>query len=108
MKNETNRVINGIFEIALGCFINSRLNAPIIRGISIKNENLTALSFSIPKNKLAEIVMPLLEMPGSKASTCINPIAKALFLFTSLFEVFAYLVEKTIIPVKIKNTPIKI
>ena len=84
---EKNKVEAGIADIALGYLTNSKRKAPIARGINIRNENLTAFSLSIPKNNPVEIVIPLLETPGSKAIACIKPILKT-------FPELSFLLEK--------------
>lgn len=98
--------------ISLECFIDSSMNAPSAKGMNIKKENFTAFSFSILKNIAVEIVIPLLEIPGNSARACINPITKEFLVekleeSLGLFENVMNLVEKTIIPVKMKNIPIK-
>ena len=46
----------------------SKRNAPKESGINNKKENFAAFSLSIPANRAAEIVVPLLETPGKSAS----------------------------------------
>lgn len=46
-----------------------------------RNENLTAFSFSIPLKIPVEIVIPLLETPGNKASIWNKPIIREFFMF---------------------------
>ena len=48
--------------------------APRINGIDITNENLTASFFFIPTKIAHAIVIPDLDIPGSNAKDCINPI----------------------------------
>ena len=79
--------------------------APITRGINNKNENLKAFSLSIPENKPADIVIPDLETPGKRASTCNKPMNNEFFQF-SFLPSLANLVKKRIIEVKIKKIPI--
>jgi len=103
---ETARVITENSAIARGFFINSREKAPITSGINMRNENFTAFSLSIPKNSEVEMVIPLLETPGSKAIACMSPMKKTLPLFSSYLEALKNLDEKTTIPVKRKNKDI--
>ncbi len=79
MKHTKKEIISvgvGMFIVSSPCkyFNNSSEKAPSARGINKRNENLTALSFSIPEYNEVEIVIPDLETPGSSASDCIKPI----------------------------------
>ena len=53
---------------------NSRTAAAPIIGVANKKENLTASSRDNPTNNPPVIADPVLESPGIKAKTCINPI----------------------------------
>ena len=48
--------------------------APLITGIAIKKENFAASLALIPINSAKEIVMPLLDIPGTMANAWANPI----------------------------------
>ena len=83
---------------------NSRINAPIARGINSRKENLNASSFFTPEIKAIDIVIPLLDIPGNKAKTCIIPINKTFFIFKLVFDLENF-VRKRTAELKIKAIP---
>jgi hypothetical protein len=84
----------------------SKIVAPIAKGMKSKKENFVARSFGIPEKREAEIVIPLLEIPGNKARTWNKPINKEFFQF-SLEDFTGIFVSNRIAPVKRKDIPIK-
>ena len=101
-------------------FLASKIVAPRTIGIANKNENFIASSFFKPENKPAEIVEPLLEIPGRSAKICVKPITNELYketCFSLTFFLFLFLgksflsfmnfVEKIRIPFIIKKIPTK-
>ena len=54
-------------------------DAPIIKGIAIKNENLIASSLLTPNSNNVDIVIPDLEIPGNSAKICNMPTIIASF-----------------------------
>ena len=77
------------------------MKAPAARGISRRNENLAAFSFSSPRKSPEEIVIPDLETPGKRARICRRPIIRAFFVFRDE-SCFASFVRNRIVPVKRK------
>ena len=58
----------------------------------------------MPENKAAEIVMPLLDIPGNKARTWNKPIKRDFFIL-KVEEVLVNFVKSKINPVKMKAIP---
>ena len=52
---------------------------PRMIGMLIKNENLETDSLSPPASVPAQMVAPLLDMPGKSATTCAKPIESVFF-----------------------------
>ena len=70
-------VISGISEslsIKMSPLIMSLTILPMMRGITIRKENLAAFSLSIPSKTEEDIVAPEREMPGNIAMACETPI----------------------------------
>jgi len=82
----------------------SKIVAPMIAGMTSKNENVISCFFSRPSNNPVEMVVPDLEMPGIIANACANPIIIESFNFSSFFPC-ENLVSINIIPVIINAIP---
>ena len=87
VTNATNNASGLKFTLVFIIPKTSQTAEPIIMGILIRKENSQAFCFSTPFIIPTAIVEPLLLMPGSIATPCINPINKACFLPSGLFLV---------------------
>ena len=69
-------IINGRKDslfIIVSAQVMSLITLPIIKGTTIRKENLAAFSLSIPRITALEIVAPDLEIPGTIAIACAIP-----------------------------------
>ena len=76
MKSQGLSVKGELKELCQACHPSS-IVPPKIAGIANKKENWRALSLDQPSIRAAEIVVPLLEMPGKMAMAWKRPMVKA-------------------------------
>ena len=69
--------------------INVSNHAPNIVGMPRSSEKYIASAFLIPKYRPTINVIPDLDIPGTKAIACANPITRACFEFIFLNRTFA-------------------
>ena len=93
-------------EIKIGVIEDEKLavsivnnDAPIIKGIAIKNENRIASFLLTPKSNNVDIVIPDLDIPGNKANIWNKPTTITRFK-DNFFDPSKYFVEYKTIPVK--------
>jgi|GEM_PF-5732368 len=57
--------------------LSSKIDEPIMMGIEIKKEKRAMVVFSFPSIMPVEMVLPLLDSPGSAANPCTQPMMVA-------------------------------
>ena len=88
IKEKINPTIHGIIVSTLiidRILSKEKINEPNVTGISIKNINSDAFSFSIPAPLAPKYVIPLLDIPGIIPIPWNNPIINDLLYVISLF-----------------------